>query len=175
MFGGRRALRILWFLGIILTITGLAFASWSLQPSGYGGTSSVDISSIKYKPGEALYRRAYVYFHDNTTVTITAALDPLMSYNFSIMKISGNWNFRRSGAGHEVFSFRPPERGVYECVEVLHASETASRDQSGTLLWTVETRGNRQTYLLSSIIFLIIPGLTITFILMVTGAAKHVW
>ncbi len=174
MFGGRRTLRFLWFLGIILTITGLAIASWSLQPSGYGSSSSVN-TSIKYKPGEDLYRRAYVYFLDNTTVTVTAALDPLMSYNFSIIKISGNWNFSRSGAGHEVFSFRPPERGVYEYVEMLHASETASRDQSGTLLWTVETRGIRQTYLLPSIIFLIIPGLTLISILILSGAAKHVW
>jgi len=175
MFGGRRALRILWFSGIILTITGLAIASWSLQPSGYGSESSVGLSNRKYEPGETSYRRVYVYFLDNTTVTITAALDPSMSYNFSIMKISGNWNFSKNGVGHEVFSFRPPEKGVYEYVEVLHASETASRDQSGTLLWTVETRGIRQTYLLPSVIFLIIPGLTLTLILIITGAAKHVW
>jgi hypothetical protein len=175
MFGGRRALRILWFSGIILTITGLAIASWSLQPAGAGTEISAGVSDRKYEPGESSYRRVFTYFLDNTTVTVTAALDPSMSYNFSINKIDGNWNFSRSGAGHEVFSFKPPERGVYEYVEVLNASETASRNQSGTLLWTVETHGNRQTYLLPSIIFLIIPGLTLTLILIITGAAKHVW
>ena len=175
MFGGRRALRILWFSGIILTITGLAIASWSLQPAGSGSDISIGVSNQKYEPGESSYRRVLTYFLDNTTMTITAALDPSMSYNFSIIKIDGNWNFSKSGVGHEVFSFKPPERGVYEYVEVLHASETASRDQSGTLLWTVETRGIRQTYLLPSVIFLIIPGLTLVSILILSGAAKHVW
>lgn len=181
MFGIENVCRALWLTSLILTTTGVAISAWSLQSPGlfiiYGAPEmgGQGIGGRELGPGETTCQRGYVYFHDDTKITVTADLHPLMSYNFSISKINGSWRYKKSGTGHDVFSFEPPERGVYEYIKEIRTPESASQKLRGIIGWTVRTQANREAILFYSLIFLVLPGTMLQLVMLVARVAKHVW
>ena len=159
MYGRKKVARILWFVGLFLAITGVAIISWAFKylPSG---TIMGSPRSFELGPGETDFYREYAYFYDITDMIVTLDLHPSMTYAFNMTKIQGDWTYIKSGAGHDAFSVAPPSRGVYELTLLFHADENASDKLKGSVMRSVNTRQNSETYLyLGS--SLAIPGLVL--------------
>ncbi|OGD45012.1 hypothetical protein A3K79_01355 [Candidatus Bathyarchaeota archaeon RBG_13_46_16b] len=159
MYGRKKAARIFWFVGLFLAITGVAIISWAFK-SLSGGSGTRLPSSFELSPSETRFCREYAYFHDITNMIITLDLHPLMTYAFNITKIQGDWSYVKSGVGHDAFSVAPPSRGVYELTLLFYADENASDRLKGSVMWTVSSWDNGETYLhLGSA--LAVPGLVL--------------
>lgn len=157
MYGRKKAARVLWFAGLFLVVTGFAIFTWAFKSLG-GGSSLGIPSSFEINPGERKYSREYVYFHDITEIIITLNLHPSITYTFNMTKIGGNWTCKESGAGHSALSVKPPSRGVYELILQFQTNGNDSEKLRGSVMWTVNSWDNNETYLHSSS-YIIIIGL----------------
>jgi len=139
MSEGRNAIKILRFLGLILSVSGFAIMLWPLQPASVLKIGLPGI--VKLKPGESTFERTYAYYLDNTEITITMGLDPRMSYIFNISKVGDQWSYASSGYGHNVLSFKLPCRGVYEYNVQIYAErdEGTLHELEGGMSWNVKT------------------------------------
>jgi len=173
MYGREGVVRVLFFMGLIIMVTGIAITSWTFQSLGGLISLSPGGPGFELGPGESLYERGYAYYMDITEIKITFALHPLMHYTFNITKIGGNWTYTKSGSGHDIVSVKLPSRGVYEWNILVWVSEHAKGKLKGSIIESTNTYADSKRYLHIGL-YLTISGSVLIFSAFLLGGVRRV-